>query len=541
MTILSIITTQERARLAYDMINDLSQGDGSNVYIGIGHNQPWSANDTLVEVPIETTDYLNSVYRNLCALKLVQIAGGSVVARRVDWANNTFYNQYDQNVQMFTYLQVDSGNGKVNVANTATVNGINTTFVLDFAPNEILQLPGDGINLLPQQREVINVASNTLMTVNLAFTGNFISNTPQEISNTFPSYAKNFYVRNTFDQVFICLFNNFGAASTVMPALSIGGNLPSDPFILTSDGYRWKYLYTITGGQKQAFFTSQWMPVNIESQVTVAAVGGRLDIIKINNGGTGYNNGAASFSAPIINVIGDGTGANLTAQVDANGTINGINILNAGSNYTVATITVNPGSSGANANLVATVGPPGGWGSNAGLELGATTVMFSVNLNGTENGTLPTADSLGSFFNYRQLSLIQDPTLSSNGAAAIGINYDLTTVVSVSANTPFGMNDLVYQSANGVFAGATFIGTVVWFDNSTNNLHINNNSGTFVPQASLYGTKSANSTPYATVTAFSLTSSLINPFSGKMLYVENRSAVQRAPAQTENIKLIVGF
>jgi hypothetical protein len=540
-TILSLTTVEERSRLAYDMINDLSQGDGSNVYLGVGHNQTWSSNDTFVETPIETTDYLNQIYRNLCALKLVQLSAASVVARRVDWANGTFYNMYDENVQMYSYISVENANGTVNVANSTTVTGTNTTFLSDYAPNEIIQLPGDGISLLPQQREIISISNNTVLTVNLAFSGNFVSNSPQELSNTYPLYSKNFYVRNTYDQVFVCLFNNFGAASTVMPALSIGGNLPSDQFLLTSDGYKWKYLYTIPAGLKQSFFTSDWMPVINETQVTLAATDGRLDIIKINNGGRAYNNGAASFSAPIINVIGDGTGANLTAQVDANGTITNINFINPGIDYTVATITVNPGANGVNANLTAVIGPAGGWGSNAGLELGATTVMFSIDLNGTETGTIPTTDALGAFFNYRQLSLIADPVLANNAVVAGGLNYDMTTIINVSANTPFAMNDLIYQSANGAYAGATFTGTVVWFDNTVNNLHINNTTGTFVPQSPMYGTKSANSTPYATVTAFSLQQPLVEQFSGKVLYVENRSAVQRAPAQVENIKLIVGF
>lgn len=541
MTILSLVTVEERARLAYDMINDLSVGDGSNVYLGIGHNTPWSANDTFVEVPIETTDYLNQMFRNLCALKLIVVNDASVVARRVDWANGTTYDAFTETDQMYSYLETEAGNGTVNVANTSNIVGTNTTFLLDFALQDLLQLPGDGITLMPQLREVISITSNTVLTVNSAFTGNFIQNTPTSITNTSPLFSKNFYVRNTYDQVFICLDNASAIPSTVMPALSIGGDLPGNPYILTSDGYKWKYLYTITAGLKQSFFTSDWMPVVNETQVTQAAVNGRLDIIKILNGGRGYNNGAASFSAPILTVVGDGTGANLTAQTDANGTITGINIINAGADYTIANVLISTGATGVNANIQVVIGPSGGWGSNAGLELGATTVMFSIDLNGTENGTIPTSDSLGEFFNYRQLSLIADPLIESNNSPANGTNYDLTTVINISANTPFAMNDLVYQSSNGAFAGATFIGTVVWFDNSTNDVHINNVSGTLTPQASLYGTKSANSIPYATVTAFSIVGPLIEEFSGKVLYIENRSAVQRAPAQVENIKLIVGF
>lgn len=540
MTIQSLVTIEERSRLAYRMINDMTDGS-SNVYLGIGHNQPWTVNDTLVENPVETIDYFNNTFRNLCALKLIQVASASVVARRVDWANTVVYDAFDESTQMYSYENNENGNGMVTVSNTNVIVGTNTTFLLDFNTGDHLFLAGDGINTFSQQREIVSIVNNTSMLVNTAFTGSFISNTPVDVSNTYPFYAKSFYVRNTFDQIFICLDNNFGANSTVTPALSIGGDLPSSPYILTSDGYKWKYLYTIAPGLKQAFFTTDFMPVVNETQVTLSAVPGRLDIVKITNGGSGYNNGAASFSAPILNVVGDGIGANVTAQVDSNGTIQGVNILNAGQNYTTASIIVNPGTSGSNANLLVEIGPAGGWGSNSGLELGATTVIFSVDLNGTENGTIPTTDAVGDFFTYRQLSLIVDPTYAANTVAANGQNYDTTTVINVSANTPFAMNDLVYQSANGNFAGATLIGTVVWFDNSTNSLHINNVSGTFQPQTSLFGTKSANSVPYVTVTAFSINQPLIQSFTGRILYVENRSPVERAPAQVENVKLIVGY
>jgi hypothetical protein len=540
MTIQSLVTIEERSRLAYRTIVGIT-GGSSNVYVGIGHNQPWATNDTLIEIPVETIDYFNQTFRNLCALKLVQVASACVVARRVDWANNTIYDPFDEATQMYSYEKLHTGNGTITVSNTNVITGVNTTFQLDFITGHHLLLNGDSINLFPQQREVVTITSNTSMVVNSAFSGSFVANTPVDVSNTYPFYAKTFYVRNTFDQVFICLDNKFGSPSTVFPALSIGGDLPSSPYILTSDGYKWKYLYTIQPGLKQSFFTTDYMPVATETQVTQSAVNGRLDIIKINNGGSGYNNGAASFSAPIVNVIGDGTGANVTAQVDANGTIQGVNILNAGQNYTTATITVNSGVTGVNANLTAEIGPSGGWGSNSGVELGATTLMFSVDLNGTENGTIPTVDSLGNFFNYRQLTLISDPTYAANGNTANGQNYDTTTVINVSANTPFAMNDLVFQSANGNYAGATFTGKIVWFDNSTNVLHINNVSGTFQPQTSLFGTKDANSVPYSTVTAFSITQPTIQLFTGRILYIENRTPVQRAPAQVENVKLIIGF
>lgn len=531
------LTIKERVTLAADQLNDLT----ANAYIGIGRNFTWNNADQNIETPLQTIDYQNQLRRNLVAIKKLYISNGSLVVRRVDWVANTLYDNFSENVEMYSTTALTNANGTVTVSNSTVVTGVNTTFLLDYSNNNLMVIPGDNIVLIPQTREIINVINNTSLVVNSAFTGSFIANTPQLLRSFAPFYAKNFYVRNSYDQVFLCLDNNFGAASTDMPKISLGGQLPSNPYILTADGMKWKYLYTISGGAKQAFFTSEWMPVTTDVNVELAAVDGRIDIIKILNGGRNYNNSAASFSAPILNIIGDGSGANLTAQVDANGTIYGVNILNGGSNYTTATITANTGANGANAVIVASIGPPGGFGSNAALDLGATSVMFSVTLNDTENGTIPTVDAFGNFFTYRQISVIDSPFIVSTSAVANSINYDMTSTIAIPANTPFNMNDTVYQSNTGVYANATFTATVVYFDVSTNELHINNQNGTFSGFSQLYGTRSPNVSPYTAVTAFSLLPSAVDLFGGELLFVENRAPVKRSPGQTENIKLIFQF
>jgi hypothetical protein len=540
LSTMSTLTIQQRVRLAADMLADLTTEDNESTYLGIGRNAAWAANDTLVETPVQSIEYENQVRRDLIAIKKLFLTNTSLVIRRKDWVANTKYDQFSQNIEMYSSTSTINANGQVTLTNTSNVVGVNTTFLLDFANNSLITLPGDGINILSQLREVINVVSNTVITTNLAFSGTFTSNTPQKTVNYAPNYAKNFYVRNSYDQVFVCLDNNSESLSTDMPKIGIGGQLPSDPYIITADSYKWKYLYTMSGGMKQNFLTSDWMPVTQDDNAAIAAVDGRLDFVRIFNGGTGYNNTAATLSAAILNVSGDGTGANLTAQVDANGTIYGINMLNGGSGYTKGNITANVGTTGANANLYMVIGPSGGWASNVALELGATTAMFSITITGTESGTIPTVDSLGNFFKYRQITLIQKPLLA-NGAAANATNYEMSSSASVSSNIPFAMGDLAYQSSTGLYANATFTANVVWFDPSTNQLHLNNLNGTFAALTSLYGTTSSNASPYGATTAFSLSTPAIKLTSGDLLFMENRASVTRSPSQSENIRIIIQF
>jgi hypothetical protein len=531
------LTIRERVTLAADQLNDLT----ANGYIGIGRNFTWANSDLNIETPLQSIDYENQLRRQLVAIKKLYISNGSLVVRRVDWVANTNYDAFSESIEMYSTMQITNANGTVSVSNSTIITGNGTTFLLDYANNDLMVLPGDNIVITPQTREIINVINNTSLIVNSAFVGSFTANTPQLLEDFAPYYAKDFYVRNSYDQVFICLDNNFGSSSTDMPKISLGGQLPSNPYIIAADGYKWKYLYTISGGAKQAFFTSEWMPVSTDINAELAAVDGRLDIIRVLNGGRNYNNSAASFSAPILNVIGDGVGANLTAQVDANGTIYGVNVLNGGSGYTTAAITANTGANGANAVIVATIGPPGGWGANAAMDLGASSVMFSLNLNDTEEGTIPTIDAFGNFFTYRQISIIDSPTIAASGAVANSINYDLTYTIAIPANTAFSMNDTVYQSNTGIYANATFTATVVYFDVATNTLHINNTNGIFSGFSQLYGTKNPNVSPYTAVTAFSLNTPAIDLFGGELLFMENRAAVKRSPGQSENIKLIFQF
>jgi hypothetical protein len=56
---------------------------------------------------------------------------------------------------------------------------------------------------------------------------------------------KKFYVKNRYDQVFKCLWNNNGAVSVNEPSLQPGAYGTNGIFVGPDDGYKWKYLYTI--------------------------------------------------------------------------------------------------------------------------------------------------------------------------------------------------------------------------------------------------------------------------------------------------------
>jgi len=108
-------------------------------------------------------------------------------------------------------------------------------------------------------------------------------------------FERQYYALTDQYNVYKCLYNNKGSASAVKPT-----GFSTLPFT-TSDGYTWKYLYTISLGEADKFLTSVHMPVkNIvtpdaspeqtrQQAVQNAAVNGSIEIVETVNLGSGYH------------------------------------------------------------------------------------------------------------------------------------------------------------------------------------------------------------------------------------------------------------
>ena len=92
-----------------------------------------------------------------------------------------------------------------------------------------------------------------------------------------------FYVLNSKGQVFKCLDNNNNSPSTDEPELFLSATSLEEPFFITSDGYKWKYLYTLSSNQRQKFLNDEWMPVTFNRFVKAAAINRSIDIVRITN------------------------------------------------------------------------------------------------------------------------------------------------------------------------------------------------------------------------------------------------------------------
>ena len=364
-------------------------------------------------------------------------------------------------------------------------------------------------------------------------------------------FDSTYVVMNSAYAVYKVIENDGATASTVEPTST------SNSIFSTADGYRWKYMYSLTSAETLNFMSTDFIHCSTDDTVSAAAVDGALDTALIVAGGSGYNTSSGS-TISAIPIRGDGSSGVASVTISS-GAVASVSITTAGTGYTYAYITnadiiaaTNAGGSGSGANINVIIPPKGGHGSDALKELGAFYVMMNKSLVGAEG----TSD-IGVANDFRRIGLVRNP-----------YNFGTTTVAS--ADTRRQLYAAVFSSVSGTFvadeeinqASTGAVGKVVEYD-ATNKLlywyqtrfpdvgtDSNGNATAFSGANAITGqTSSASATPLTSsstdVNGVSITSGYSNPElaadSGDILYVENRSPITRASDQTENIKLIIEF
>ena len=361
-------------------------------------------------------------------------------------------------------------------------------------------------------------------------------------------YDATFYVMSSTYNVYKCLDNNSNAASTVEPTGT------STSVLTTADGYKWKYMYTLSATQQSNFLSTDFMAVSTNATVSAAAVDGAVRIVKIKSAGSGGTDGTHTG----VSIRGDGSSGTATVTVSG-GVVTDVTVTNVGSGYTFAYIRnsdiVTAGATGlTGAELDVIIEPKGGHGYDAVKELGGFYVMLNTNFEGTESS------NTGDFTvtnDFRRICLIRDPF--SSGSAASATTLRGTKAIRFAASPAPGTFQ-VDEEINQATTGA--VGKVVEWDATNRILHYiqtrfndegidsNGNLTAFSGANVVTGqTSSATGTPSSTgsETADNITftsgyaASEIDADKGDIIYIENRAPITRASDQTENVKLIIEF
>ena len=211
------------------------------------------------------------------------------------------------------------------------------------------------------------------------------------------STGKNSHVITSNYSIYKCIDNNSNSESTVEPTHKTL-TIP-----LESDGYRWKYLYTLSPREISMFLTDAKIPIqyyNINNSQQIItennAIPGTIDAYKITSVGSGY-------TYINLEILGDGTGA--TAEIKFNrdtGQYSKPIVTNAGKNYTWAEVVVV--GDGTGLEITPIVSPKNGHGSNLLKELNANSVIIS-NYTATKTQDI---DNTPSAFEYRRIGLLSN-------------------------------------------------------------------------------------------------------------------------------------
>jgi len=314
--------------------------------------------------------------------------------------------------------------------------------------------------------------------------------------------GKAFYVLTDTNDVFKCLSNNNGSASTVKPTQS---NLN------TSDGYVWRWMYNIPTVLYNKFATNDFIPIIDAANSPIAGELTRIDVTDI----------GSSYSYANITIEGDGVGAAAYAQYSG-GHINSIVLTNNGTGYNYATVTITGDGIDATAEVI--LSPIGGHGFSPADELLANYVMISVNLEYDETGYFLTNNE------FRKIFIVREP-LEYDGSSNYVENVAKTTTdVVLTSTATFTQDQEVQIWLNSVKVGTA---NVAYNDISNNKLYLCNITSPILTE----NHKIYDGFNQLDIVSGGITKSDVKIYSGKILYVAYSSPVFRNITQSETIKI----
>ena len=350
-----------------------------------------------------------------------------------------------------------------------------------------------------------------------------------------------YYVMTENNQVYVCLETGRNVLGVAQPS-SIEPTGSNNDSFRTADGYVWKFLFTVSAERGNDFMSSNFMPVQLQGttdsnstgiqlkqkEIQDNAVAGQVLSCIITSGGAGYT------ANPTVTISGTGTGALLDAAIDSStGQLVRLRMRDSassqvlGSGYTSANVVISGGGSpSANATARAVLGPDSGIGRDSREDLKSTSIMFHAPLLGTDSDFITDQD-------FRQVGLIRDPLLST-GAAFTNTTGNALFNMSLSSIVTSFTKDKTIQGQTST--AKAFIDNI-----DSNRLFYHQTSetgfGAFITGETVEEVNGAGEG----VIDSGATLPEVDPESGAILFIDNRSPVVRSAAQNEDIKVIIQF
>lgn len=398
-------------------------------------------------------------------------------------------------------------------------------------------------------------------------------------------YDSTFYFMTSEYKVYKVLYNDNGAPyNGSEPNFDETGST-----IAWSENYLLQYMYTLSVSEIQKFVTNDFIPVkNNEDSLYSPSEPGGINAIKVIPG-SGYTNGIYYTT-----VIGDGVEeAIIKIKVDSNsiasfGSTNiTTEIIKAGKGYTFGKIDlinnifkeesydsdtgtlnkmngsesnlvpngINTDGSGSGGSIVPIISPSEGHGSNAIRELGGHYVLMNTRLEQDEGADFTVEND------FRRVCIVKNPKLWDDSLATLA-TARVTKAIRINESPvpgTFQIDEKITQDSTGA------VGRVVEWDSEKQILYYvqekyvdygTNNNGELIEFSGsgvIQGTSGATGTPKVISETVGVGNgnnidfvlgyavSELKPYTGEIIYVENRRPISRASDQSEDIKIIVEF
>ena len=416
---------------------------------------------------------------------------------------------------------------------------------------------------------------------------------PSPITESLRLYDANYYVINADYKVYICIDNGSSGLNPKGNASQVEPTFTDLEPAKSSDGYTWKYLYTVSPSDIIKFDSTEYITLpndwesSTDSQISAIRDNGNSSVndnqikkVYIQNQGLGY---PATTDGPLsCDLVGDGSGGKVSVTIDTSNKITDVIVTSGGKNYTYALVDLITGANpGIYAELIPIIPPSKGHGFDIYKELGADKVLIYARFDdSTKDFPVDTK--------FAQIGIIKNPTIydetgistsvytQSEFSSTYAMRFEGSVIgtpligdvikQSVTGGTAFGyvvsydsdtkvlkyiQDRSLYFGGGGYSTHVDFVGMSSFFDSNNTKLRfesgksVSNKSGTF---SATIGSFTGISTTVSNKiiglgVSFQngLASPEINSKSGDIIYIDNRSLVERNSRQKEDIKVILEF
>lgn len=519
-----------RVELARTFHRDI-KNNNDYFHFAVGRTEAWE-DDTSPETPIDNDSYVSTFRRSMMFTQRIDSADVCLLATRTNWTSGTVYDEYDDALTATN----QSYSGATNLADAkyfimttdfkvykCISNALNSPSTVEPSSTgtSVFEL-SDGYNW-KFMFQISASDQNKFLDADFIpvrkLTGNPTHDVTGEIDSITITAGGTGY---TSAPTVVIAGDGDGTASGT--ATISGGAVTGVTIDSSGSGYSFAFLTFTGGGGSGAtgnvnLGDADSLPA-LQSAVEGAAVNGTLDRVIVTTAGQDY-----AANDVQVNVVGDGTGAEASAYVNAaTGAITSIRVTNPGSGYSYATINItNTSAPGTGASARAIVSPQGGHGSNAPRELFAHNLGITVSFADNDNRDL----ILGN--DFRQIGLIKnikDPSAvvyTTNTATACHI-------INVASVGNYAIDDIITSDDGGSF-------TVIQIDSTNKNIYLTSTNPAITVNSTLTNTTQS----IASLSINSLTAPEVDNASGEIIYLDNRSPIIRSADQVEQIKALIRF